>query len=109
MVRIAFFRKDGKLTGIECSGHSGYSHKGSDIICAAVSALMNALILGLNDVAEVSDAHYEIDAESALMKITWPVHEAGRLEVLTHTIRDSLIRIAQDNPRYAKIQEASNS
>lgn len=31
---------DGTIAGFECLGHAGYAEEGSDIICAAVSALV---------------------------------------------------------------------
>ncbi|MBQ9403345.1 MAG: ribosomal-processing cysteine protease Prp [Synergistaceae bacterium] len=98
MVKIKFFHQDNIFTGIECSGHSGYSHRGSDIICSGVSALMNALVLGLEDIAAIT-----IDRSSALMRVVWPVNESQRLSLLTETIMRSLEMIAHENPRYVKI------
>jgi len=40
MIRAAFFREGDRLVGFECQGHSGYAESGSDIVCAAVSALL---------------------------------------------------------------------
>ncbi|NBH81782.1 ribosomal-processing cysteine protease Prp [bacterium C-53] len=31
---------DGVIEGFECLGHAGYAEEGSDIVCAAVSALV---------------------------------------------------------------------
>lgn len=39
-----------KNLSIETEGHADYAEKGSDIVCAAISALMWALICGLDDV-----------------------------------------------------------
>ena len=102
MIKIKFvntnLNQENIFTGIECSGHSGYSQRGSDIICAGVSALMNALVLGLENIAEIN-----INRSAALMRVTWPVNESERIAILTHTIRNSLEAIANDNPRYVKI------
>ncbi|MBQ7733261.1 MAG: ribosomal-processing cysteine protease Prp [Synergistaceae bacterium] len=98
MLKIKFFHQDRIFTGIECSGHSGYSHRGSDIICAGVSALMNALVLGLEDTADIL-----VDRSEALMRVTWPVDESQGLSLLTDTVRKSLEMIAHDNPKYVKI------
>ncbi len=40
MVNITVFVKNGDYAGIESKGHAGYGEEGSDIVCAAVSALM---------------------------------------------------------------------
>lgn len=36
---IIFRNNQNKVTGFEVSGHAGYAEEGSDIICAAVSAI----------------------------------------------------------------------
>ncbi len=88
------------LTGIESSGHSGYSHKGRDIVCAAVSALMQALVLGLE-----GREGFEclIDDRVPVIRATWPSSEQERIAILTETIAESLRVIAQENPRYVKL------
>ena len=104
MIRVKlFFHDENLLTGIECSGHSGSAEKGHDIICAAVSVLMQSLMLGLEDVAQLKDANFTVDANTPLMRVTWPVNECGRISVLTRTISESLKQIARDNPDYVKI------
>ncbi|MBQ6774182.1 MAG: ribosomal-processing cysteine protease Prp [Synergistaceae bacterium] len=103
MIKIKFLNQENIFTGIECSGHSGYSQRGSDIICAGVSALMNALALGLDNIAEIV-----INRSKALMRVTWPVQESERIAILTHTIKESLEAIAKDNPKYVKIQSEVN-
>ena len=39
MIRITVFRASGEYRGFTCAGHAEYAQEGSDIICAAVSAL----------------------------------------------------------------------
>ena len=39
MIFATLYRKDGRYTGFEARGHSGYAETGSDIVCAAVSVL----------------------------------------------------------------------
>ncbi|MGI6010337.1 MAG: ribosomal-processing cysteine protease Prp [Ruminococcus sp.] len=40
MVNVTVLVKCGDYVGIESKGHAGYGEEGSDIVCAAVSALM---------------------------------------------------------------------
>ncbi len=41
MVNITFFQNhEQQLTGFDCIGHADYAEEGSDIVCAAVSALV---------------------------------------------------------------------
>jgi uncharacterized protein YsxB (DUF464 family) len=41
MIKVTVFRNaDNLITGFRMSGHADYAEKGSDIVCAAVSALV---------------------------------------------------------------------
>ncbi len=39
MIRCKFYLKSGYYESFEISGHAGYSKKGTDIVCAAVSTV----------------------------------------------------------------------
>lgn len=47
MVTITFISQEGMCTGFEASGHAGYSLIGTDIVCAAVSALIQGTVLSV--------------------------------------------------------------
>lgn len=50
MITITLQRdKEKRITGFDISGHAGYGEAGSDIVCAAVSALAQSALLGLLD------------------------------------------------------------
>ena len=51
-------------------GHSGYADSGSDIVCAAISVLMQTLHIGLVDVLGLKP-HVLVDAPKAFIKLTW--------------------------------------
>jgi hypothetical protein len=53
---------EGMILGFECRGHSGYSQEGSDIVCAAVSALSIACSNSLVTVAGCTPSVHEKDA-----------------------------------------------
>ena len=103
MIAVKLYYQDKTLTGIESRGHSGYSRRGSDIVCAAVSTLMQSLILGLEDIANVSGLNVEADERVPIIRVTWPESEYERISLLTETITDSLKIIALENPKYVKI------
>ena len=50
MTRCEFFREGDRITGFSVSGHSGYAEAGSDIVCAAVSAVVTMAEATINDV-----------------------------------------------------------
>lgn len=60
MIRILIYReRSGIVKGFECHGHAGYSEYGTDIVCAAVSALVintvNSIQTFTNDRCELSN------------------------------------------------------
>ena len=103
MVEVTLRYHGKTLTGIEARGHSGFAEKGNDIVCAAVSTLMQALIFGLSEVARVNGADYHVNDRMPIMRVTWPESESMNILLLTKTIAESLKIIARDNPGHVKI------
>ena len=42
--------EDDRITGFSVSGHSGYAESGSDIVCAAITAIVTMAEATINDV-----------------------------------------------------------
>jgi uncharacterized protein YsxB (DUF464 family) len=99
-----FWGKEG-LVGLESRGHSGRAGKGEDVVCAAVSALVQALLLGLRDVAKTPEAGCEMDASVPLIRVEWPEDKAGELDLLTRTVALSLKEIASGYAGYVSVTE----
>ena len=78
-------------------------------MCAAVSALVQALLVGLSDVAEVLDAECDIDRSVPLIRVRWPEDSALKLDLLTRTIAFSLKEIASGNAGFVSISEVYSS
>ncbi len=54
MTKIKVFRNnEGNIVALEVKGHTGYAVEGSDIVCAAVSALTQNALLGIKQVAKI--------------------------------------------------------
>ena len=103
MINVKFFYQEKILVGIESKGHSGYAESGSDIICAAVSVLVQALLLGLSEIAKLNSLEIEINEKVPVMKIKWTKEHEKEIALLTATIAESLKAVAAENPGYVKI------
>jgi len=90
---------------LESQGHSGGSRKGEDVVCAAVSTLVQALLVGLRDVAEVSEAECERDPSIPLIRVRWPEERAPELNLLTRTVALSLKEVASGYAGYVNVME----
>ncbi len=71
MTIVRVKRVDNKIVSVECDGHTGYGEEGEDIICAALSSIVQTAILGLMQVAKI-DIKYEIFDQNAHLKIALP-------------------------------------
>lgn len=61
MIKVEFHYNDcNKITGFYISGHAGYSEEGSDIICAAVSALATNTV---NSIEALTDDEFEAECD----------------------------------------------
>ena len=61
MTQITVKKKSGRIVAISCDGHTGYGIAGEDIVCAALSSIVQTAILGLLGV--VGDKKGFISAE----------------------------------------------
>ncbi len=103
MIEITLFYQEKNLIGIESKGHSGYSERGTDIICSAVSVLMQSLILGLSEIAKLKDLKIKINDKKPLMKISWPKEQNEKVSLLIQTTAESLKIISNENSDYVKV------
>ena len=62
MTNVVVSREKGHVVSVQCKGHSGYAPEGEDIVCAALSAVVQTAVLGVFRVAGVN-AEYRTDEE----------------------------------------------
>lgn len=71
MTVVRVKKSDNKIVSVECDGHTGYGEEGEDIVCAALSSIVQTAILGLLQVAKIN-VGYEIADQNAYLKVTLP-------------------------------------
>ncbi len=100
-------REDGRarLSSFFASGHAGWAEDGKDIVCAAVSAILQAAWLGLSEVAHVEVAGTRKKTQSeAVLELAWPQgsrDDAGVKAIVT-TAALSIERIAAQYPDHVR-------
>ena len=72
MTRCEFFTEGDRITGFSISGHSGYAEAGSDIVCAAISAVVSMTEAVINDICGAK-AKVRVKDEQARITLTLPV------------------------------------
>lgn len=95
-----------RVSAIEVRGHAAYDGEGSDVVCAAVSALMHALVLGLRKIVKLK---IRFSKRRGFMKMQLPekVSEelAGPSDILIETIVQSLFEIQHKYSEYILVEE----
>ena len=99
-------RSDGALIGYQTEGHTGYAHAGADIVCAAISALTQSTLNGLQNVLkapvmfEIDDQRAFIEAELTPQATEEQVEQA---QLLLVTLLEGLRAIERSYPRNVRI------
>jgi len=97
-------RRDGRerLSSFFASGHAGWADDGEDVVCAAVSTILQSAWLGLSEVAGIDVAGVR---EKGELRLQWP--EASRDDAavcaIAATAARSLERIAAQYPTHVAI------
>ena len=71
MTKVRVKRRGGVVAGVTCKGHTGYAEEGEDIVCAAVSSVVQTAVLGLMRLAGI-DVEYKVDEKEGFLSATIP-------------------------------------
>ena len=106
MTRCEFFTDKDRITGFSVSGHSGYAEAGSDIVCAAVSAVVTMAEATINDVCGAK-AKVRVKEEDARITLTLPTScdEEESVQAVLSGMMLTLISLREDYPDYIEVLE----
>ena len=95
-----------RITGFSVSGHSGYAEAGSDIVCAAVSAVVTMAEATINDVCGAK-AKVRVKKEDARITLTLPAScdEEDTVQAVLAGMLLTLINLREDYPDYIEVLE----
>ena len=69
MINLTILKSNDAITTIQAKGHSGYAVAGQDIVCSAVSTIMQTTLNGLLEVVK-ADVDYQIDEQIPFLRIS---------------------------------------
>ena len=106
MLDVTFYRDSrDRLSSIFATGHAEFAEHGEDIVCAAVSAILQSARLGLESYARIP---LDVRQESGTMRLHWP--ESTRDDQAVAAIAGSAERgvesIAAQYPEHVKFSRA---
>ncbi len=103
MIEVSFFKRDGRTVKVKCVGHSGLAQSGQDLLCAAVSTLIQTAYIALNDISsglgyKRKDGFFEFDVPSGEA-----AHDA---DVIVRAMYLGLKDLQSGFPQNLKLEEA---
>ncbi|MDD2226970.1 MAG: ribosomal-processing cysteine protease Prp [Clostridia bacterium] len=107
MTTIKIFKQKKMIISIECSGHSGYAEKGSDIVCSAISAIIGTCYLGLKNVVKAEFKHSQDDEKGYfLIKINENLDTIlmEKAQIILQTTVLSLTELSKDYKKFVTIK-----
>ena len=98
--------EDDRITGFSVSGHSGYAEHGSDIVCAAVSAVVTMAEATINDVCGAK-AKVRVKEDDARITLTLPAtcEEEESIQAVLAGLMVYLCTLRDDYPDYIEVLE----
>lgn len=103
MINLTILKCNDAICTIQAKGHSGYSVAGQDIVCCAVSTVMQTTLNGLLEVVKAK-VDYQIDEHIPFMRITVDEKD-NSAQVLMKSAYLALKQIADEYKNYIKIKE----
>ena len=106
MTKCEFFTEDDRITGFSVSGHSGYSEAGSDIVCAAITAVVTMAEATINDVCGAK-AKVRVKEADARITLTLPAScdEEESVQAVLAGMMLTLSSLRDDYPDYIEVLE----
>jgi uncharacterized protein len=92
----------GRLSSLYVRGHADFADAGQDIVCAAVSAIVQAAWLGLEQVARVAPTGTSGDGT---LSLRWPSGARGgaALEAIVATAELAVEQLAKQYPDHVNL------
>ncbi len=109
MTSVRLYRNQQGWLGFRASGHTGYAEHGEDIVCAAVSALTQTAVLGLQETAAVTP---QVTINDGVLSCFLPPKVDGdawqRSQVVLDAIFRGLKAIADEYGQFVKVEEVES-
>ncbi len=104
MITVKLVSQNGKFSGFDVSGHSGYAESGSDIVCAAISSAVGLCETIISDSLKVS-ADIKIEPENARISLLVKESDADSCRGIFEGFARHIRALAEEYPKYIEVLE----
>lgn len=110
MINVLVIKQNQTIKTIEATGHSGYAKEGQDIVCSAISTLMETLANGLTEIVK---AEVEVMVDETIPHLSVTLKETDKekcknAQVLMSSTLLGIKGVAQEFSKFIKIKEKQN-
>ena len=110
MINVIVIKEKQTIKTIEATGHSGYAEQGSDIVCSAVSSLLETLANGLTEIVK-ANVKVVVDENVPHLSVTLNETDQEKCKYAQVLMQSTLLGIkgvAQEFSKFIKIKEKQN-
>ncbi|WP_077368066.1 ribosomal-processing cysteine protease Prp [Anaerosalibacter sp. Marseille-P3206] len=111
MTRITLYKDvNGSIFKYTVEGHAGYSTSGNDIVCAAISMLVQTTLIALNEVSKIDENNidYNIDEKKGILEVSIPrnlpekqIYDAN---IILKTMEVGIKALIESYPKYITLR-----
>jgi len=103
MINIRIYRENGSYDKYKVSGHANYDIDGKDIVCAAVSAITQTILITLDIIAKIK---YEIRQNEGYLEVIVLANdkELGEVQVLFKALEIGIKAIEDQYPEHVNLE-----
>ena len=105
MITVTVSRENGTPVGFSVSGHANMGEYGEDLVCAAVSAIVQTAILGITDVCRIcAGVSIEEGKTTCILTNDATLNEIERAAIVFDTMLAGLKSIQASYPKTLKFR-----
>lgn len=90
MTVIKITKRNGHICEVECDGHTNYGEYGEDIVCSALSSVVQTSALGLMSVAGIN-INLKREEEKGYLKMTIPEKMSELQQIQADAILETML------------------
>lgn len=105
MTNIIFNRKNGKIIRFKISGHTGKAEFGKDILCSAISSVLQSALVGITEILNLEPKVLKIHDGYLEFELKDEDFENQSAQLLLETCLKSLKEIVKNEKKFVKLEE----
>lgn len=106
MTNVEFSLDKGNIVSFKVEGHSGYSEKGTDIVCAAVSS---AVWMTVNALENILKLEIEYSQDDGRVHCSVSGKDAERAGDFMEALRQFLCNLSSEYGKYLTVKEVQRN